>query len=174
MFKRGNSQVNVDELMTKIRQEVAQRQRQDNITETQSASDSIKIDWQKLDSNLGMARQFANIGREVPSFAHYRGPLQLLAHWTGRLVIFFSSFITEQQRQFNGSVLQLLGSFYDELKKLEKELATKDIQIANLTERIRIISAENAQHQATPDLETQSEIAENTSKECRLSDNQGS
>ncbi len=127
-----NPEVDIDELMTKIRNEVVRKQQSNGRNgDLQLNPLPSKNNLSKLDSHLNSARQYAHVGTVIPSFEWYPVPLNIIARIIARFITFFLSFITNIQKHFNNATIQIFQMLFYEIERLENEILERDNQIAN-------------------------------------------
>src|SRR4051812_1588129 len=110
MIESNNPEINVDELTVKIREEVAQRSAQNSFSPSllsQPASPApVAIEWSRVNANLRAAEcQAQRVGEVVPGWARFGQVKRKIAQWAARFVLYLSSFIINQQKQFNVTIL---------------------------------------------------------------------
>jgi O-antigen chain-terminating methyltransferase len=132
--------VNVDEVMAKIRREVARRK--SATTETQPVSSGPALHWDRFDEAVASAEQHAGIGH-VPLMEHRHGINRTISRSVARAVLFGTRFLITQQRQFNLAVLQTFRYLSDNLRVVANrtvewhaELKRQDERINNLQDKV--------------------------------------
>jgi DNA repair exonuclease SbcCD ATPase subunit len=125
MSDTNNPEINVEELMGKMREEVAQRRAGNSPSTLQLSPAEISaaaIDWSQVNASLDMAEHHAQVGSFVPSWVRFGRLRRWLARLAARFILYLSEFVTHQQRQFNSAVLQSLYALSDGLRNLESRL----------------------------------------------------
>jgi hypothetical protein len=69
-------------------------------------------------ASLLRAREYADIGCAVPELSRFRGAQRHLGRVVARIVLFFSRFLTNRQREFNKAVLSSLRCLNNRVDKL--------------------------------------------------------
>ena len=147
MIENNNPEINVDELMEKIRDEVARRR--SGITEPQPNSPTLAetgyaFNWSQIRASLSDAEQNAYVGTSILSMRRFNWVIRWLAKLTGRIVIYLTEVITFPQRRFNQSIVQALRIAVEALAGrdnritgLEEALAGRDNRITGLEEFVK-------------------------------------
>lgn len=91
-----------------------------------------RIDWSRLTTLLQRAEAHACMGKDVPSFAHFRGPLRMVARWTARLVLYLARFVTGPQRAYNLALVQAIQSLSADLRRMEQEWTNRACRLGEL------------------------------------------
>ena len=120
MIESNNPHVNVDELMAKVRHEIAQRKQPDglplSLPNEHSAPDPEPVqdpsqvpDWSAfrtcLQSPFHAAEHYVEVGSFVPSWDQYGWLRRTASRLAARIVLFFSSFLTNWQTEFNRAIV---------------------------------------------------------------------
>ncbi len=144
---------NLDELMSHLREEVAKRRAQNPSAAPQqppASKPSDTVDWTRVHAGLNEAEHYVQVGNVVPGWERVGWLRRQLSQGTARLVLYFSSFITNQQRRFNAAILQLLRAISDGLRFLESRFVQRAEQLDGLEETVhqirdRVAALEQAQ-----------------------------
>lgn len=179
MNDRQVPEVDLDELMEKIRAEVLSRkagttgecsQPQETPISGSSAKHPISMKWNQVENAISMAEQVSQVGAQLPGMHTFKGWTRRIALFAAKIYLRVSQVITRDQRAFNGSVLAAVNSLqevtkyiYDEsqqnhssLQKEINEFRTLFKAIESNTNRLEELSKRL--------IETDSLIGENTSK----------
>ncbi len=138
MIETNNPEINVDELMEKIRDEVARRRA--NVTiqspnRTGAGSSGYAFKWSQIRASLNEAEQNADVGTSILPMRRFNRAIRWLAKLTGRIVIYLTEVITFPQRRFNQSIVQAL-------RIATEALVERDNRIAGLEESMNQALAE--------------------------------
>jgi len=132
MIEPNNPDINVDELMAQVRDEVARRDELNFLPAHpcyQGEIPSPVVDWTRLHAGLHSAEYQVQVGYAVPEWARFGRLRRGLARFMAKGVLYFSSFITNQQKQFNLATLQALQAVRDGLQGFENDSrGSKELQ----------------------------------------------
>ena len=181
MIENNNPEINVDELMEKIRDEVARRR--GDITEPQPnysriGDTSFAFNWSQIRASLSEAEQNANAGTTILSMRRFNWAIRWLAKLTGKIVIYLTEVITFPQRRFNQSILDALGVTIDGIRDMTQGLAERDNRIAGLEESMnqglaerdsRIAGLEESMNQGLAERDTRTSVSEKTISHLKTS-----
>jgi len=118
MIESNTPEINVDELMVKIREEVARR-RALSLSQ-QEDSGPMAIDLARVNANLQAAEhQAQHVGEAVPGWVRFGRIKRKIAQRIARVVLYLSNFIINQQKQFNVTILSTMRAMSDGLGRLE-------------------------------------------------------
>jgi O-antigen chain-terminating methyltransferase len=133
--------INVDELMSKIREEVARRDSGGRTTSPPNHADAghptFSSNWPHLTGILSQAEQNANVGTKNMPMLKFARPYRWIARLVGRIVLYLGEVITNPQRKFNHSVLDALRATVDFIGQLEQAAAKQDNRIAGLEQSLK-------------------------------------
>jgi len=148
MIENNNPEINVDEIMAKIREEVVKRR--SGITAPQPnysriGESGFAFNWSQIRASLNEAEQNADVGTSILSMRRFNWAIRWLAKLTGRVVIYLTEVITFPQRRFNQSIVQALRITIEALaerdtriagleESMNQGLAERDTRIAGLEE----------------------------------------
>ncbi len=126
MIETNNPEINVDEIMEKIREEVASRR--NDITASQpnglGAGDTgFAFNWSQVRGSLREAEQNAEVGSTILPMLRFPRVIRWLARLAGRIVIYLTEVITVPQRRFNQSIVRALGIAIDGLSERDNRIA---------------------------------------------------
>jgi O-antigen chain-terminating methyltransferase len=134
LSETNNSEIEIDKLMEKIREEVRKRYQetgkslhdksQDRSNETET--EEPVIDTSAIRSIIKTAEDRADIGAEVTPMLQFRGLTQKVARLAGKAVIYLSSFITDKQRSFNRDVIHAMRAVTDSLDHVGNKIVTEE------------------------------------------------
>jgi len=139
MIETHNPEINVDELMARIREEVA-RQRAANSPSTppppHADIPAASVDWHRITASLHLAEQTAQVGAVVPGWARFGRVRRWLARLIARSILYLSSFITNQQKRFNVAVLTPMRALGEGLRNLESRFIEREGRLSGLEETL--------------------------------------
>jgi SAM-dependent methyltransferase len=127
--KQGMPGINVDEIMARVREEVARRKERGPVaadyksTASEPARGASSINTSAIRLSISTAAVHAEVGTEVTPMLKFPKPLRGIAQLVGRIVLFFASFITFKQRNFNIVVVNTLRTIADSLDRAGSELS---------------------------------------------------
>jgi len=137
MIEANNPDINVDELMSKVREEVAQRKQIEASPvspinhEPPIASDrsqrqtQFQADWQ---ADLKIAERQTDLGSFIPSWERFGWLRRTVSRLMARVVLFCSSFLTNWQKEFNQAIFRAVRSVGEsqtqQLHMLKEQLST--------------------------------------------------
>jgi SAM-dependent methyltransferase len=139
MGEANNQAINIDELMAKIRAEVARRRVGYTTVDSQPRSTEgtvATIDWSRLRGSLGTAEQYAQIGTFLPGWPRFGRVKRRVARLTARMVLYVSDFLTNRQRAFNNAVLQALNFLGESLPQVENRLVEQRGELEKLVHQV--------------------------------------
>ena len=139
MIETSNPEINVDELMNKIREEVAKRRC--GITDPQLDSSPVheatsSFNWPQIMAGLYAAEQNADAGSSILPMLRFRRVIRWLAKLTGRIVIYLAQVVTVPQRRFNQSILETMRITVNGVRDMNQSLTERDNRIAGLEETV--------------------------------------
>lgn len=135
MIEPNNPEINVDELMAKVREEVARRRAANSSPTPQPSSTgaiATGIDWPQLHAGLHAAERYAQVGTFVPNWPRFGRVRRSLARCVARVLLYLSDFITTRQREFNNAVLQSLRALSDGLPHVENRFVEQGKRLDDL------------------------------------------
>ncbi|MBI2369338.1 MAG: hypothetical protein HYV08_03725, partial [Deltaproteobacteria bacterium] len=131
MLDVKNPEINVDDLMERIREE-ARRRREWNARREQN---SMEADWahgveeagspvdsETIDQALTIAQQFSAVGLNLPPMTRLQGLKRKLAIPIVRLILRLAQLVTRDQRAFNAASLDMFRAMHEGLKALAARL----------------------------------------------------
>jgi 2-polyprenyl-3-methyl-5-hydroxy-6-metoxy-1,4-benzoquinol methylase len=125
----NDSQLSVDELMRRVRQEVERRQLETRMHDTASpprVDGDVAVSWQAMNEAITAAEPAAAVGMRLPPMTQMRGWRRRLAIPVARLILRLAQLVTREQAQFNQLVLDLLrmltSSVHDRLASVYGKL----------------------------------------------------
>ena len=127
MIESHNPEINVDELMVKIREEVARRHTQipsplPLLSHSQGSVPMI-IEWPRVNASLQAAEYHAQqVGDTTSEWMHFGRIKRKIARQVGLLILYLSKFIINKQKQFNLAALQSFRVIVDGLRSLENRV----------------------------------------------------
>jgi hypothetical protein len=154
-FDKNNPEIDVEGLMTKIREEAAKKRIDQTATQRQideapaiSPPDHVStghppshtnfsINWPHLTAIFSRIEQNVNAGTENLPMEKFARPYRWMARLVGRIVLLMGEVITNPQRKFNHAVLEALRFNVDVIRQLEHVLAERDRQIAGLEQSLK-------------------------------------
>jgi len=127
MIENNNPEINVDEIMQKIREEIANRSNDDYIklpSQSFTISNHLMstVDFQRITENLAIAEQNAEVGTKLLPMQRYPKLIRWIATLTGRIILYLTEIISFPQRIFNQSMLQALRDATENVRDLDKGL----------------------------------------------------
>ena len=132
---RSDGKLTVDEIMTRIRQEVARRKsvaRDESLGRGGSGNDLPPPEWVSIAARISGAEQHANIGDKAPQMAQFSRPIRWLAKLTGRITLYLTQVITITQRQFNRSITQILRAIADSAQLIHRRSVEQEARLLAL------------------------------------------
>jgi hypothetical protein len=135
MVESKTEEINIDEVMEKIRHEVARRRA--GVAEGRSFAlpadrTNFGVDWQGVDGQLIIAEENVSVGTSVPPMLRFRRPLRWLARSAGHITIYFARVVTSEQNRFNQSILEAVKNTVQGLRSLGRDLGGRDERVAAL------------------------------------------
>jgi len=148
MLDVQNPHIDVDELMEKIRAEVARRRANASNYETENNND-FKVEpqinnlfsdkWLQVENAISQAQQVSQVGVGLPGMHTFKGWKRKIAVLIGNAYLRISQLITRDQRAFNQSVVNAIRALEESTKEIESVVAKnyKNIKLLDdLKERI--------------------------------------
>lgn len=143
MIESNNPEINVDELMARIREEVARRRaneatappsvlRSESLTKTAIAWSQVNVSMQAVEYHA------SRVGEVLPELARFGRVKRKIGQQVARIVLYLSRFITDQQKQFNWATLKALQAMSNSLRSLEGGFGEQERQ---KDERAEILNA---------------------------------
>ena len=157
----SDDNINVDELMTKIREEVAKRRVPESQAEPMpnhpvTSVPTFSLNWPQLTAILSQIDLDADVGTKNLPMVRFSRLYRWLARLFGRVVLYMGEVITKPQRRFNRSVLDALRVTVEGLRQYEQGLSERDRRMAVLEQSLmewgsRIASLEATLNQGFSD-----------------------
>jgi len=120
--------VDVDELMHKIRAEVDRRRKNDDQVDSYEPSfaesmpideNHLKVKWSEVNQFLSAAREVSQMGTELPPMYKFKGWKRKIVRFIGRGFLRLAQTITRDQREFNQSLLSAFDSLQEAIKQTQ-------------------------------------------------------
>lgn len=124
-------EINVDELMERIRAEVKRRRAEVNtplqdVYQNTQLSRGNNIDkWVQVESALDNAEQVSQVGMKLPGMYTFRGWKRKIATYVGKVVLRIAQIITRDQRTFNSSIINAIRAMEMAIKNIEVTMIEK-------------------------------------------------
>ncbi len=123
MIESNNPEINVDELMERIREEVARRRARNDIPAPPASrladSTPTTIELSRLHTHLSAVEYHASrVGAALPELARFSRVKRKIGRQVARIVLYLSRFITEQQKQFNWATLHVLQDLSESMRRV--------------------------------------------------------
>ena len=117
MTKRRDTEIEVDDVVARIRSEVARRERERPLDPSPPSEDESAeaADWPRLRDALSAAEPLALVGPSLDGFSRFGRVKRALARLVGRTILYLTSFITSRQERFNTAILQSFHALTDGL-----------------------------------------------------------
>ena len=119
------NEIEIDRIMEKIREEVQRRRGETDKSSQHDESvrhEKTFIDASEIRTIISSAESNADIGLRTPKMLQFRGLTRRLALFTGKKILYLSTFITTKQRYFNTSVIHALKTITDNLSRLGNDI----------------------------------------------------
>jgi hypothetical protein len=175
MVESKTGEINIDEVMEKIRHEVARRRA--GVADGRSFAlpadrGKIGVDWQEVDGQLIMAEENVSVGTSVPPMLRFPWPLRWLARVAGNTMIYFGRVVTLQQNRFNQSILEAVKNTVQGLRSLGRDLGGRDERLGVLAGEAAGLGKELAERSRRMDLleSSLSELREKAAEHGRRMD----
>ena len=140
MIETDNKEIDVDEIMAKIKAEVENRKEggwKGNSGDDPFADEMLSsFDWHHLKVNIGVAEENAVIGQKNFSMLRFNKLIRGVAKFASRVVLYLTRIITFPQTNFNLAILNVLHIIRDGVTNLERRLIHHENIVAQLTEQI--------------------------------------
>jgi hypothetical protein len=155
MVESKTGEINIDEVMEKIRHEVARRRA--GAADGRSfacPADRTKfgVDWQEVDGQLIMAEENVSVGTSVPPMLRFPWPVRWLARVAGNITIYFGRVVTLQQNRFNQSILEAVKNTVQGLRSLGRDPGGRGERIGALAGEAAGLGKEPAERNRRMDL----------------------
>ena len=142
MIETENKEIDVDEIMAKIKAELENRKEgglKTNKVDDPFADEMLSsFDWHHLKTNMGVAEENAVIGQKSFSMLRFNRLIRGVAKFASRVVLYVTRIITFPQTNFNLAILNVLQIIRDGVTNLERRLIHHENIVCQLTEQIRI------------------------------------
>lgn len=145
MIETQNNEINVDELMAKIRSEIANRHKTDRSKPRSYSPLGSKdvINWMDIALQLKTAEEYTDVGlKQLPLLRFPRG-IRWFAKLVEKVILYVTQVITIPQRFYNRAILDSLHSLLDAMRVSHEHI--------NSIEEIEKSSAELKTQQALQD-----------------------
>ena len=144
MIENNNPDINVDEIMAKIRAEIAGRNEKGSMKILPGKSGvqrhTSSFDWRQFQSILRAAENNADIVSPDLPMARYPKLVRRFARIIGRIVLYLSRIITIRQTNFNHLMLQAFGGFDQILHEHDQKIADVNQEIADVNQKVADVS----------------------------------
>jgi O-antigen chain-terminating methyltransferase len=115
MIETQNNEINVDELMAKIRREIANRHKTDR---SKSGSYSLLrnkdvVNWMDIALNLKTAEENTDVGLKQLPLLRFPRSIRWLAKLVEKLLLYVTQVVTIPQRHYNRAILDTLNSLLE-------------------------------------------------------------
>lgn len=126
MIENNNPEINVDDIMEKIRKEVSHCEKDEADRRSvsngfnQNVINTTKIE--RIKEDLNIAQQNASIGTHLSAMNRFPAPIRWLARLMGRIVLYLTEIITFPQRTYNQIVLQAIRDNLDLSRRINEDL----------------------------------------------------
>ena len=133
--------ISVDEIITKIRADIAQKKQfgPDKSQPDGSFTESVhsSVSFNNIRSLIANAQANADAGATVTPMERFSGPKQKLALFVGNIIVYLASFITDKQRRFNYLIINSLQAITDNLDRMNGAVWQRDDQTKHELAAIR-------------------------------------
>ena len=145
-FDKKDSEIDVEDLMAKIREEAAKRGTDEapaiplpNHANTHhiTSPSTFSINWPQFTAILSQIERNVNAGTENLPMEKFARPYRWIARLAGWMVLYMGEVITNPQRKFNHSVLDALRVSVDVIRRLEQGLGERGSRIAALEQSLK-------------------------------------
>ncbi|MFH2067796.1 MAG: class I SAM-dependent methyltransferase [Pseudomonadota bacterium] len=140
MIETDNKDIDVDEIMAKIKAEVANRNsggRTNSIDDPFADEMLSSFDRHHLKINIGIAEENSVIGKGEFSMLRFNRMIRWFAKLASRIVLYLTRIITFPQTNFNLAILNVIHIFRDGLVNLEKRLNHHEHNVSQLLEQVQ-------------------------------------
>ena len=154
MIETQNNEINVDELMAKIRSEIANRHKTDRFKPRPYSPLGSKdvFNWMDIELTLKTAEENTDIGLKQLALLQFPRSIRWFVKLVGNVILYVTQVITIPQRHYNRAILDSLHSFLDamrvshehlnSIKELEKNSAELKTQQALQDRRLSLFLEE--------------------------------
>lgn len=160
MIETNNPEIDVDELMAKIREEIASRREQyqsrTHHNGSYSTSSNFIDAWRTVRENVFIAEQNAEAGSINLPMTRFPLVIRWIARLIGRMVLYLGDVITIPQRKFNQSLLQAFEVATTIMRNMESLIDNQTKQVSELEEKMTrawLIDQANEQAEKIANLE---------------------
>jgi SAM-dependent methyltransferase len=145
MIETSNNEINVDELMAKIRSEIADRHKADRSKPRSALHLGSKdvVNWMDIALKLKTAEENTDVGLKQLPLLRFPRSIRWFAKLVEKVILYVTQVITIPQRHFNRAILDSLHSLLDSMKTTHEHIT--------FIEEIRKTSAELKTQQALQD-----------------------
>jgi 2-polyprenyl-3-methyl-5-hydroxy-6-metoxy-1,4-benzoquinol methylase len=147
MLELGESEVSVDELMRRVRQEVERRRLEGRIRGPFSpvlADDEIAASWQAINEAITAAEPSTVVGTQLPPMTQMRGWKRRLAVPAARVILRAAQLVTRDQSAFNKLILELVrllsNSIHDRLSSVDRKVSALTDALTQASSQTRLVS----------------------------------
>ncbi len=125
-FRETNyPEVDIDKIMEQIREEVTRRRGERNKSSHNDEPvrhEKAFIDASEIMTIISSAESIADISLMTPKMLQFSGLTRRLAVFTGKKILYLSTFITAKQRSFNITIIHALRTITDTLTRLGNDI----------------------------------------------------
>lgn len=122
MIENNNPEINVDEIMAKIRQEIAARRPQSDTADSTRFEYGYGISDSNVASLLVAAQKQANIAGRPLQMTQFPKYLRWLARLGGKIFLYLGKVITIPQTAYNRQVVLALKQMYQQLEEIHTKI----------------------------------------------------
>jgi ubiquinone/menaquinone biosynthesis C-methylase UbiE len=141
MIETDNKEIDVDEIMAKIKAEVKNRKEgglKPNSGDDPFADEMLSsFDWHHLKVNMGVAEENAVIGQRDFSMLRFNRLIRGIAKFASRVVLYLTRIITFPQTNFNLAAINVLHIIRDGISNLERRLIQHENIVSQMAEQIQ-------------------------------------
>jgi len=152
MSKNRIEEIDIDQIMEKIRKEVNQKRQKSyaqvpdlNSPPSRVGGGDSNTEILQIRSILSSIEARADVG-QLTSMVKFRRVLRPLAILVGKTVVYLSSFITDRQTSFNKTIIQILylliNSLEKTLRSFQKEMIERMADVSKSSEEIQGLRTE--------------------------------
>ena len=147
MIENNNPDIDVEEIMVKIRAEIEGRKEKGTlgtpVKKPRERQEAMSLGWPQFQSILKAAETNADIMHPELPMARYPRSVRWLARKSGRIILYLARFVTARQTNFNYLTLQALNGLepvfnglFEEIRDLKRILREHGESIAALRQEL--------------------------------------
>ncbi|AMM41037.1 glycosyltransferase [Candidatus Desulfofervidus auxilii] len=129
---KKSSQVNVDEILEKIRNEIIHRREAQ--TKKNNQNFTYDLNWQPIEVAISQAQQHAAVGRTIPGFRRHNKLKRFVFRQITKVINYVALPITRMQVFYNQAIIEAIYGLKESIQKIHGEFTRTHRKLAEINE----------------------------------------